>query len=120
MTWPTYSESLQTFRGLHEYFKIVIELQSLTGTRKEGSVIRLDSRDKPSQDSSERMLFLLGWQIKKQGNRRVLEQDDRQVLAYRKKVAEALGIEDDRIESCFGIGKAIQRKRAYGSGPCSD
>jgi hypothetical protein len=99
------SESLQTFRGLKEYFKIVIELQSLTRTRKEGSEIHLDSRDKPRQDSSERILFLLGWQIKKQGNRRVLEQDNREVLGYRKKVAEALGIQDDELKAALESGK---------------
>ena len=102
-----YPESLLTFRGLHEYFKIVVELQSLTGSRKEGSVIRLDSRDKPGQDGNERILFLLGWQIKKQGNRRVLEVDDRPMLAYRKRVAQALGIEADQMKAALESGKSF-------------
>ena len=100
-----YSESLQTFRSLHEYFKIVIELQSLTASSNKGSEVFLDSHDKPAQERSERILFLLGWQIKRQGTRRVVEQDDRQILAYRKKVGEALGVSGDELKAALESGK---------------
>ena len=102
-----FSDSLPTFRGLHEYFKIIIKLQSLTGSGKEASKICLNFHDKQTQEISEKILFLLGWQIKKQGNRRVLERDERQVQAYGKKVAEALGINDDDLKTALESGKSF-------------
>ncbi len=102
-----FSDSLPTFRGLHEYFKIIMKLQSLIGSGKEASEIRLDFNDKQRQEINEKILFLLGWQIKKQGNRRVLERDERQVLAYRKKVTEALGIKDDELKAAFESGNSF-------------
>ena len=101
------SDSLPTFRGLHEYFKIIIKLKSLAGSSKEASEIRLDLNDKQRQEIDEKILFLLGWQIKKQSNRRVLERDERQVLAYRKKVTEALGIKEDELKAALESGKSF-------------
>ncbi|MFN8006358.1 MAG: hypothetical protein U0V70_04920 [Terriglobia bacterium] len=103
-----YADSLEVYRSLHEYFKIVVELQSLTSNPANASGIRLETQGKSSQNGSERILFLLGWQVKKQQNRFTLEWDNRQVLAYRKQVSNALGINADELKSTLESGQVFK------------
>jgi tetratricopeptide (TPR) repeat protein len=95
-------------RPIREYLEIITGLKSLGVSEGRETKFRLDISSKKGREQAEKVLEWLGWEIKKKGNRTIVELSNDPDHSRRQRYGAALGIDELSMRGSLESGTPFQ------------